>query len=164
MITVKTPKGTASDLCLVQPDTRFLPEGTYKVRITLSAFDAADLLRICTEEAISAFGPKRAAKVSMPCGRNGADMTTFTFKSKSRPPLYDSRATLIAPAVVDSLRIADGSTIRVIGRAETYEGFGGGVVLLLHDVQIIHLVDSSGFEADMSGTFVVRDDQGLYRA
>ena len=162
MIKVNTPKGTASGMYLARPDTKFDPKGLYVVRITLSASEAAELLGICLEEAISSFGPKRAAKVGMPGKPNGADTYTFPFKSRSRPNVYDSRAKLVAPEVVESLRIGDGSIVRVTGRAETHEGFGGGVALFLHDVQIIHLADDSGFEADMSGSFVVRDDQKLY--
>lgn len=163
MIKVTTPKGTASGLYLVRPDTKFDPKGSYVIRITLSASDAAELLVICMEEAISAFGAKRAGKVTMPGNANNADTHTFPFRSRSRPNVFDSRAKLVVPEVVESLRIGDGSTIRVTGRAETYEGFGGGVVLFLHDVQIIHLVENNGFEADMSGSFVVRDDQAQYR-
>lgn len=161
MIQIKTPKGTASDLYLVQPDTKFGPKGTYKVDIRLDTGEGALMIKACREEAVQGLGIKKGAKVRMPWVENGDGTVTFRFRSRSRPSVYDSRANLLAPEALEHLRIGTGSTIRVNGEASVYEGFGGGVLLLMHEVQIIHLVGR--FEPDPSGSFVAEDSRLLNR-
>ncbi|MBN3791873.1 hypothetical protein [Burkholderia sp. Ac-20353] len=158
MVKIETPKGTASELQLVHPDTRFDPEGKYKARITLSAFDAAALIGVFKEEAINELGPKKASKAKMPGNKLEDGAYQFSFKSKAKPRIYDSNGTLLEPATVEALRIGMGSTIRINGEAKAYEnGAIIGVTLYLHEVQVIHLVRSPdcGFEADAEGSFVI---------
>ena len=158
MIEFQTPRGIAGDLCLLRPDTRFNPDGAYKARITLKAEEVANLVEVFKEEAVKAFGPKKASKVTIPGTVTNDDGTvTLTFRSKSRPNVYDSDATPMGLRAVEAARIGDGSTIRINGGAATYEGFGGGVALYLLEIQIIHLVmckATTGFEPDAEGSFV----------
>ena len=165
MIEIKTPKGTAGNLYLVRPDTKFDSKGTYKVDITLNAAEAGQIVGACKEEAIKVFGPKKAAKTEIPGNENGDGTITFRFRSRSRPNVYDSKSNLIAPEAIEASRIGVGSTIRINGKAETYEGFGGGVTLYLLEVQVIHLVTRkiSGFESDVEGSFVSQDKGVLNR-
>ncbi|MEX3853698.1 hypothetical protein AB3X94_06475 [Paraburkholderia sp. BR10923] len=159
MLKITTPKGIAGFMNLVRPDTRFDPEGKYKVNITLAADDAAGIIQSCNEVATHEFGPKKAAQTKMPGKENEDGSVTFTFKSKSKPNVYDARVTLIEPERLLALRIGSGSTIRVNGGAEAYEnGARIGVTLSLHEVQIIHLkqYQAGGFEADDEGTFIYR--------
>lgn len=157
MIKIQTPKGTAGNLYLVRPDTTFGPMGTYKMDITLNAAEGGKLLKACKEEATRALGSKKAAKARLPGNENSDGTVTFRFRSRSKPNLYDSTAALLEPETVEALRIGDGSTIRVKGEAEAYKGFGGGVTLLLYEIQIIDLVESGGFEPDADGSFVMRE-------
>ncbi|BCZ78512.1 hypothetical protein PTKU64_21870 [Paraburkholderia terrae] len=151
---ITTPKGIAGNLFLARPDTKFGTKGFYKVGITLNAAEVGQMVEACNEEATRAFGPKNVAKVKMPFEVNAHGTVTFKFGSRSRPNLYDSTATLLEPGVIDALRIGYGSTIRVKGETATYERFGGGVLLLMHEVQIIDLVESGGFAPDVGGSFV----------
>lgn len=159
MVKIKTPKGMASNLWLVRPDTKFIPDGVYRAGVTLHTSEATELIEICKEEAVKAFGPKGAARVTIPGKANSAGTVTFVFRNRSKPDIYDSRGIPIAPAVVESLQIGDGSIIRVAGRTEPYKGFGGGVAVFLHAVQVIQLVrnEDSVFEPDAEGTFFVAD-------
>lgn len=171
MLKIKTPKGTAGYLNLVIPDIRFDPKGKYKANITLVKDDAAKLLQQLKEEAAAELGPKKAAKAKMPGKKNEDGGITFTFKSTSKPDIYDSEANLLGPETVKALRVGSGSTIRVSGEARAYEnGANIGVTLYLNEVQIIHLVqyENHGFEPDAGGSFVLPDiharERGSYQA
>lgn len=162
MIKIKTPKGTTGYLNLVVPDTRFNPEGVYKANIVLTEEQAEKLLKTLRAEATNELGPKKAAKAKMPGKPNEDGTVTFTFKSKSKPSVYDSGANLLAPEAVEALYIGGGTIIRVNGEAKAYEnGLHVGVTLYLREVQIVHLVKckESGFEPDAEGSFVVRSGE-----
>lgn len=159
---IKTPKGTAGSLYLVCPDTRFSPQGRYRADIALHAVDADKLIDVLKQEALNELGPKVARKAKIPGKVNEDGTVTFTFKSMSRPNVYDSMANLLAPETVEALHIGGGTIIRVNGEAKAYEsGLAAGVMLYLHEVQIIHLVKSneSGFEPDTEGSFVLRNGE-----
>lgn len=159
-----TPKGTAGYLNLLVPDTRFDPEGKYKANITLSAEQAEKLVELFKEEAVDELGPKKAAKAKMPGKENEDGSVTFTFKSKSKPKLFDAKGNPIKNA--DDLRIGGGSTIRVKGAAKAYEnGANIGVTLYLNEVQIIKLVEyGGGFEADDEEDGFVADNSAPSRS
>ncbi|WP_433694989.1 hypothetical protein [Paraburkholderia phenoliruptrix] len=158
MIEVTTPKGIASKVYLVHPDTKFDSAGKYRLDLTLKVHEATDLVKICTDEAINTLGPKKAPLVKMPHNENKDGTVTLMFKSKAPPNLYDSKANLMDREGLKALRIGDGSTVRVNGAASAYEGFGGGVTLYLLEVQIIHRV-GGGFEPDASGSFIWTGDR-----
>lgn len=145
---ITTPKGIAGYLNLVVPDTRFDPEGKYKASITLTEDQSNELIELFKEEATDELGPKKAAKAKMPGKANDDGSVSFTFKSKTKPKLFDSKGNPIKNA--DELRVGSGSTIRVKGSAKAYEnGANIGVTLYLNEVQLIKYVEyGGGFEAD----------------
>lgn len=148
-----TPKGKAGYLNLETPDTRFDPEGKYKATVTLSEDEAEKIIALCKEEAMDELGPKKAAKAKMPGKTNEDDSVTLTFKSKSKPKLFDAKGNPIKGNIED-LRIGSGSTIRVKGSAKAYEnGANIGVTLYLNEVQIIKIVEYGG------GGFTADDDE-----
>ena len=110
MSMIKTPKGIAGFMNVVRPETRFDPEGKYKVNITLTAEEAAKLIQTCKEIATDKFGAKKATKAKMPGKENEDGTVTFTFKNRSKPRVYDSQVTLIDPERVLALRIGCGAT------------------------------------------------------
>ncbi|MGC3025858.1 ssDNA-binding protein [Burkholderia sp. DN3021] len=145
---ITTPKGSAGYLNLLVPDTRFDPEGKYKASVTLPDAEAAKIIELCKEEAIDELGPKKAAKAKMPGKENEDGTVTFTFKSKSKPKLFDAKGNPIRNTSSVE-RVGGGSTIRVKGSAKAYEnGANIGVTLYLNEVQLIKLVEfGGGFEA-----------------
>ena len=159
-----TPKGRAGYLNLVKPDTRYDPEGKYKASVTLTAEEAEKIITLCKEEATDELGPKKAAKAKMPGKENEDGSITFTFKSKSKPKLFDAKGNPVKAALVEELRVGSGSTIKVKGACKAYEnGANIGVTLYLNEVQIIKVVEfGGGFEAeDDEDGFVAGDQSGF---
>lgn len=147
-INYKSPKGSAGFLNIVRPDTKFDPEGKYKVTLNLAETDAAALQELAKEVAEEAFGTKKAAKAHIPGKENEDGSVAFTFKSNSQPKVFDAKGNPVRD--LEDLNAGSGSTIRVKGSIKEYDKGGNfGVTLYLNSVQIIKLVEyGGGFEAD----------------
>jgi len=134
-----TPKGPSGFSNLFVADTKFNPDGQYKTSITLTAEQAAPLVEAVEEERLE-LGKKAKTSKGSPFKENEDGTLTFTFKSKKKPRVVDSKGN----AVRDEPRVGGGSTIQVKGAFATYEGFGGGVCAYLNEVRLIKLVEGGG--------------------
>jgi hypothetical protein len=141
---ITTPKGTAVYPSLTKPDTRYNPEGVYKTGLSLSGKDADTLVEQIKDVFKEEFGSKKDIKTAqLPFKVNEDGTTTFNFKTKNAPKLFDSKGNPIRNA--SELNIGGGSTIRVQGAAQAYNKGGKvGVTVYLNAVQIVNLVEYTG--------------------
>jgi hypothetical protein len=157
VVKIKTPKGTASRVFLARPDTKFDTTGKFRLDLTIPAANAGQIITTLRAVATTIPGPTDGG-ATMPYVENSDRTITLRFRGKTRPNVYDSRGSMVAPETLDNLHIGTGATLRVIGEASAYQGFGGGVTLYLLEVQVIHLEPylgpPSGFEADPDGSFI----------
>jgi hypothetical protein len=131
-----TPKGPSGFSNLFVADTKFNPDGQYKTSVTLSPEAAAPLIEAAEEEVLE-LGKKAKTSKGRPWKENEDGTLTFTFKSKKKPKVVDSKGNPIR----EEIRVGGGSTIQVRGAFATYEGFGGGVCAYLNEVRLIKLVE-----------------------
>ena len=174
-----TPVGTASYPYLVNPDTKFNPEGEYKVSLLLSESDAAPLIKLIDgkmEENFNAVkeeakGPKakKAVKMADPPYSNVEDeegdetgeikinfkqrAVITRKKDKKKFPmtvsLFDAKGVQFFPKSY----VGGGSQIKVAFEIIPFytKLIGAGVSLRLRAVQILELVEGVGATAESDG-------------
>jgi hypothetical protein len=154
---ITTPIGTAKYPWLNDPDTRFNPDGEYRVELVVSAEDGAPL-----RESMISMRDKAMAEYKKAGGGKGVKACaafpvvenedgTFSIKAKlkakvatksgrsweQRPILFDSRGTPIKGDV----RIGSGSRLRLSVEAAPFNApaIGVGLTLRLRGVQVIEV-------------------------
>ena len=157
-----SPKGVASYPYLSKPDTKFNPDGEYKVSLIVAGDDASKVIALLTEKHEAAVAQakkenagKRVKEGELPFIENEDDGTvTFKFKLKAKvapkkgdpfeqkPALFDAKGKPLTGAP----KVGGGSTIKVSYEVVPYYTAiaGAGVSLRLKAVQIIELKEYSG--------------------
>lgn len=162
-----TPKATLKYPKLIEPETKFSPEGHYKVTAVIPAEDVGDLadqLDTLFEEhkaSLKAQAPNQKFKAIDPSfgfeDIDGKPCFTISVKMKAKGMDRDGRSWSAAPALFDAtgapvkdreaLRgMWSGTTGRVSFEACPFyqPALGAGITLRLKAVQIIDLVESGG--------------------
>lgn len=138
---VKTPKAVAGYAHVNRP-SKF---GKYELTLRFkSEKEVADIVAKAKELAEEEFGPKKAAKVKMPFGKDEAS-GDFTIKATSKypPTVYNAKGSEIDEERVPA--VYGGSVVKAGLKLETYNGEGKtGVIARLSSVQLIKLVTSNG--------------------
>ena len=168
-----TPKATLKYHKLIEPETKFSPEGHYKVTALIPAEDAGpladqlDALYEAHKASLKAQAPSQKFKAIDPSfgyqDIDGKPCFTISVKMKAKGMDRDGRAWSAVPALFDatgapvkhreSLRsMWSGTTGRVSFEACPFfqPAIGAGITLRLKAVQIIDLVESGG-SADSFG-------------
>ena len=175
-----TPKATFRYPKLIEPETKFTPEGHYKVTAVIPAEDAgpmADQLDALFEEhkaSLKAQAPGQKFKAVDPSfgyeDIDGKPCFTISVKMKAKGVDRDGRTWSAAPALFDATGapVKDREALRgmwsgTIGRVSFeacpfYQAaLGAGITLRLKAVQILNLVetggsaDSFGFQEEAGG-------------
>lgn len=162
-----TPKATLKYPKLIEPETKFSPEGHYKVTAVIPAEDVGDLadqLDTLFEEhkaSLKAQAPNQKFKAIDPSfgfeDVDGKPCFTISVKMKAKGMDRDGRSWSAVPALFDAtgapvkdreaLRgMWSGTTGRVSFEACPFyqPALGAGITLRLKAVQIIDLVESGG--------------------
>lgn len=137
-----TPKGVAMYPWLTKPDTKFDAAGIYKMSLALSSDEEStqSLTETIRNTYIDELGDKKLARANFPFKEDGEGNTVFSFKSRKKPKIYNSKGQLIANP--DSLKIGGGTVAKVSFTMQAYDkGVNTGVVLYLNAVQIIQLAE-----------------------
>lgn len=158
-----TPKGTAQYPYLTKPDTKFNPEGEYKVKLELDAADAGELISFLDEQVELAVekakkDPKNAGKKikvgDAPYSVNedtGKASINFKLKAKvttksgetfeQRPAIFDAKGKPIT-----DVNIGGGSKVKVAYEVVPFYTalVGASISLRMKAVQVIDLVEFSG--------------------
>ena len=158
-----TPKGTAQYPYLTKPDTKFNPEGEYKVKLELDAADAGELISFLDEQVELAVekakkDPKNAGKKikvgDAPYSVNeetGKASISFKLKAKvttksgetfeQRPAIFDAKGKPIT-----DVNIGGGSKVKVAYEVVPFYTalVGASISLRMKAVQVIDLVEFSG--------------------
>ena len=168
-----TPKATLKYPKLIEPETKFSPEGHYKVTAIIPAEEAGpmadqlDALFEAHKASLKAQAPSQKFKAVDPSFGyeeiDGKPCFTVSVKMKAKGMDRDGRAWTASPALFDasgapvkhreSLRsMWSGTTGRVSVEACPFfqPAIGAGITLRLKAVQIIDLVESGG-SADSYG-------------
>ena len=168
-----TPKATLKYPKLIEPETKFSPEGHYKVTAIIPAEEAGpmadqlDALFEAHKASLKAQAPSQKFKAVDPSFGyeeiDGKPCFTVSVKMKAKGMDRDGRAWTASPALFDasgapvkhreSLRsMWSGTTGRVSFEACPFfqPAIGAGITLRLKAVQIIDLVESGG-SADSYG-------------
>jgi hypothetical protein len=145
-----TPKGVAQYPWLTKADTKFNPDGIYKIDLLLQVQEATNLTNKLIAYAKEQF-PKGSPKLPFKSELDDSGAKTgnviFRFKSKKKPTLFDATGT----PMDDSVVIYGGSTVKVSASAGAYNAAGNaGITLYLNAVQVIDLVSGSGGGDDLS--------------
>lgn len=156
-----SPKGTASYPYLTKPDTKFNPDGEYKVSLIVAGDDArkaidflAEQHEVAVAKAKKENAGKRVKEGDLPFIENDDGTVTFKFKLKAKvtpkkgdpfeqkPVLFDAKG----KPLVGEPKVGGGSTIKVSYEVVPYYTAiaGAGVSLRLKAVQIIELKEYSG--------------------
>ena len=156
-----SPKGIASYPYLTNPDTKFNPDGEYKVSLIVAGDDASKAIDFLTEkhnasvaQAKKENAGKRVKEGELPFIENDDGTVTFKFKMKAKvtpkkgdpfeqkPALFDAKG----KPLTGEPKIGGGSTIKVSYEVVPYYTAiaGAGVSLRLKAVQIIELKEYSG--------------------
>lgn len=157
-----TPKGVASYPYLTKPDTKFNPDGEYKISVEIPGEDAQDIVTFLDEQfALSVAKAKKdnpGKKIKegdVPYSINedtGKVTVKFKLKAKvtpkigdpfeQRPALFDAKG---KPVGADA-KVGGGSIVKVAYELIPYYTAiaGAGVSLRMKAVQIIELKEFSG--------------------
>ena len=156
-----SPKGLASYPYLTKPDTKFNPDGEYKVSLIVAGDDASKAIDFLTEkhnasvaQAKKENAGKRVKEGELPFIENDDGTVTFKFKMKAKvtpkkgdpfeqkPALFDAKG----KPLTGEPKIGGGSAIKVSYEVVPYYTAiaGAGVSLRLKAVQIIELKEYSG--------------------
>jgi hypothetical protein len=157
-----TPVGIAQYPHLTKPDTKFNPDGEYKVTLEVPSDEAAEMIKLIEkahEEALAAGKEeakgKRVKEGDYPFAVNDeAGTVSFRFKLKARVVPKKGDPFEQKPAVVDAKRkplgkdivVGGGSKIKVAYEVITYYTAiaGAGVSLRLKAVQVLDLKQFGG--------------------
>ena len=146
-----SPKGVAQYPWLTKADTKFTPDGVYKVDLQLEAEEAKplqDKLKKLYKEHF----PKGSGR--MPFKVDDAGNVVFKFKTKKKPVLFDASG----QPMLDNINIYGGSKVKVSATAGPYEAAGNtGITLYLNAVQVIELVQGNNGSDVSSFGFAVED-------
>ena len=168
-----TPKATFKYPKLIEPETKFTPEGHYKVTAVIPADEAdymsaqLDTLFEAHKASLKAQAPSQKFKAIDPSygyeDIDGKPCFTISVKMKAKGVDRDGRSWSAAPAIFDAsgapvkdreaLRgMWSGTTGRVSFEACPFyqPALGAGITLRLKAVQILNLVESGG-SADSFG-------------
>ena len=156
-----SPKGTASYPHLTNPDTKFNPDGEYKVSLIVAGDDASKVVNFLTEKHKAAVAQvkkenarKRVKEGDLPIIENDDGTVTFKFKMKAKvipkkgdpfeqkPALFDAKG----KPLTGETKVGGGSTIKVCYEVVPYYTAiaGVGISLRLKAVQVIELKEYSG--------------------
>lgn len=157
-----TPKGVAQYPYLTKPDTKFNPDGEYKLKLEIPAEDAQDIVTFLDEQFAASVAKakkenpgKRVKESDLPYVVNedtGTVAVSFKLKAKvtpkngdpfeQRPALFDAKG---KPMGVDA-KIGGGSKCKVAYEVMPFYTaiVGAGISLRLKAVQVIELVEYSG--------------------
>ncbi len=173
---ITTPVGTASYPYLTRPDTKFNPDGEYRVGLILPASEAKSLIKTIDEamtdslKEAKAENPKKSKKMKQanpPYAEltddegNETGEVQINFKQKAlikpkngqpfekRPALFDSKGVPLP----SNITIGSGSKLKVSFEIHPYytDLVGAGVSLRLMGVQVLELVEYTGQSADSFG-------------
>lgn len=156
-----SPKGTASYPHLTKPDTKFNPDGEYKVSLIVAGDAARKAIDFLTEQHEAAVAKakkenagKRVKESELPFIEHDDGTVTFKFKLKAKvtpkkgdpfeqkPALFDAKG----KPLTGYPKVGGGSIIKVSYEVVPYYTAiaGAGVSLRLKAVQIIELKEYSG--------------------
>lgn len=156
-----SPKGTASYPHLTHPDTKFNPDGEYKVSLIVAGDDASKVVNFLTEKHKAAVAQvkkenarKRVKEGDLPIIENADGTVTFKFKMKAKvtpkkgdpfeqkPALFDAKG----KPLTGETKIGGGSVIKVCYEVVPYYTAiaGAGISLRLKAVQVLELKEYSG--------------------
>lgn len=156
-----SPKGIASYPYLTKPDTKFNPDGEYKVSLIVAGDDSSKIIALLTEKHKAAVAQvkkenagKRVKEGDLPFIENDDGTVTFKFKMKAKvtpkkgdpfeqkPALFDAKG----KPLTGEPKVGGGSTIKVSYEVVPYYTAiaGVGVSLRMKAVQIIELKEYSG--------------------
>lgn len=156
-----TPAGIARYPWLHKPDTKWKPEGEYKVTLVLSKKDAAPLIKLCSDALAEVARVNKTKKIkAIPItpelddqgNETGNVLVKCAVKCREgwdrKPRLFDASANRI------DVRVGGGSKIKV--NVEVYAWFnpalGAGVSLQPTAVQVLDLVEvAEGGSAESYG-------------
>jgi hypothetical protein len=158
-----TPKGTAQYPYLTKPDTKFNPEGEYKLKLELDAADAGELISFLDEQvelsvAAAKKDPKNAGKKikvgDAPYSVNEeTGKASFNFKLKAKVTTKSGETFEQRPAIFDAkgkpitdVNIGGGSKVKVAYEVVPFYTalVGASISLRMKAVQVIDLVEFSG--------------------
>lgn len=155
-----SPRGIASYPHLTKPDTKFNPDGEYKVSLIVAGDVASKAIDFLTEHHESAVAKakkenagKRVKESELPFSMNDDGTVTFKFKMKAKvtpkkgdtfeqkPALFDAKG----KPLTGETKVGGGSIIKVSYDVVPYYTAiaGAGVSLRLKAVQIIELKEYS---------------------
>lgn len=171
-----TPKGTAKYPWLSSPDTKFNPDGDYKVTLVLPVQDADTIVQFLDEQlALSEAKAKKdnpGKKVKVADApykvdeENGNIEINFKMKAKvtmqsgdsfdQKPALFDAKGKPLA-----DVNVGGGSKIKVSYECVPFYTalIGAGISLRLRAVQVIDLVEFSGGAA--AGAYGFEEEDGF---
>jgi hypothetical protein len=158
---ITSPKGIAMYPWLTRQDTKWSPDGVYKISLSVPS-DDKEVQEFCDkvrEKFTDEFGNKKIAKAIFPFKEDEEGNTIITFKSKNLPRLFNSKGQPIKNT--DDLKIGGGSIVKVNASINPYDkGINTGVALYLNAVQIIELVEfgNKSLFGDEGEGFAVEDD------
>lgn len=156
--TFVTPKGTAAYPWLTKADTKFSAEGVFKTGLVVKASEAKAFQDDIKAAFVEEFGQSKLAKAHLPWKEDDDGNVVFSFKSKLKPRLFDSKG----KAITNDPAVSGGSVIKVSGAFGPYnKGVNMGVALYLNAVQIIELVEYSNSPfGEEEGGYVAGEDTG----
>jgi hypothetical protein len=178
-----TPKATLKYPKLIEPETKFTPEGHYKVTAVIPAEEAGpladqlDALYEAHKASLKAQAPSQKFKAIDPSfgyeDIDGKPCFTISVKMKAKGMDRDGRSWSAVPALFDAsgapvkdreaLRgMWSGTTGRVSFEACPFyqPALGAGITLRLKAVQILKLVESGG----SAGSFGFQEEAGGWAA
>jgi hypothetical protein len=170
-----SPKGTAQYPYITKPDTKFNPDGEYKISLELDAKDASEIMSFLDEQFAEAVDTakkqnpgKKIKEGDVPYSVNedtGKVTVRFKLKAKvtpkngdafeQRPALFDAKGN----PLVGDVKVGGGSKVRISYEAIPYYTAiaGAGVSLRLRAVQVIELVE---FSSGGAGAFGFGEEDG----
>lgn len=164
-----TPKGTAQYPYLTKPDTKFNPDGEYKVNLELNAEDASEIMSFLDEqlaESIAKAKKENAGKkikegdVPYSVDEDSGKVTLrFKLKAKVTPKNgepFEQRVAIFdakGKPITDEIKIGGGTQMKVSYEVMPYytSMVGAGISLRVRAVQIIELVEFSSAGAGAYG-------------
>lgn len=174
-----TPKGTAQYPYLTKPDTKFNPDGEYKISLELDAADAQEITSFLDEQLAKAIAKakeensgKKIKEGDAPYGvdeNTGKVTVRFKLKAKVTPKngdpfeqkvaLFDAKGAPIGAGAT----VGGGSKVKVAYEVIPYYTAiaGAGISLRLRAVQVIDLVEYSSGGA---GAFGFGEEDGYEAA